>query len=1069
MDNLKKRNIVQRKRFSLCLKVFALCTLLLHATSLFSQNRAVSGTVIEEDGTPVVGATVLVKGTAVGTGTDPDGKFSLSVPASATTLQVSFIGMLTEEAAIAPSMRIVLKTDSRQLDEVMVVAYGTSRKSSFTGSASLVKADKLEVRPLTNLTGALLGAAPGVQVSSANGHPGSEADIYIRGIGSYAASNTPLIILNGMPYDNSISSINPNDIESITVLKDAASSALYGSRAANGVVVITTRTGKKERLTVNVKFNQGVTARQTNDYRKVSTEDYLLLYWENLRNRYVADGQSAEEAARMAADNLISDLKYNPYNLPADQVVDTSGKLNPNAQFMWADDTDWANALQQLGNRTDAALSVGGGSDKSDYYASVGYTTEEGYIVGSAFERYTLQGNVNSQINRWLKTGVNVSGNLSRTSGIQDETSGNLSNPFRFMRYVGPLYPIHLHNPDTKEYLLDENGRKIYDFGTGYSVGGVETPRRDFVSGNNPAIELQNIRNGNRRNTLNAKAYAEITLPAGFKLSLNGSAGTNAYLASSASIVYPEKGNTGSATKTNSFTTTWTFNQLLSYAKEFNRHHVDLLAGHESYDYEYNYLRASMKDQKFDGNYEFGNYSNLNTTPSSYTNTYTTEGFLSRFNYDYDNRYFLSGSFRRDGSSRFYKESRWGNFWSAGGGWRIDREPFLEGISNVFDLLKIRASYGEVGNDNVGSYYPWRATYEIAQNAAEAGFIQNSLENKDLKWEVSRNSDIALEFSLLDNRFSGTVEYFNRQSSNLLFSVPLSPSTGVDAVDMNAGTMYNRGLEADLNGRLVETKDLVVNLNLNATWLQNKITNLPVDPFVSSVFKIEEGHARYEYWLRQWRGVYAETGDCLYVPTEEALAGESPNLVTVDGQTYTTNIEEAEYNYSGLASPKVSGGIGANVSFKGFSLALNFYYQLGGQMYDMAYSTLMTPGTTSLAYSNLHEDLLNRWQNPGDVTTVPRISNTNATSLNADNSTRWLVSSDLLELANVNLSYDLPKALTNRLDLGGARLYVSADNVFQITARQGIYPRRNIFSGYSSNGDVYLPSRVFTLGLNLTF
>ncbi|MDR1644296.1 MAG: TonB-dependent receptor [Tannerellaceae bacterium] len=1068
MNDLKKRRTTQRKATFLCLKVFALCTLLLHVTDVFSQNRAVSGTVVEENGTPIAGATVMVRGTTFGTSTDINGRFSLSVPASARTVQVSFIGMVTEEAVLSSDMRVILKADVQQLDEVMVVAYGTSRKSSFTGSASLVKSDKLEVRPLTNVTSALLGAAPGVQVSSANGHPGSESDIYIRGIGSYAASNTPLIILNGMPYDNSISSINPSDIESITVLKDAASSALYGSRAANGVVMITTKTGKKERMTVNVKFNQGITARQTNDYRKVNTADYLLLYWENLRNRYLADGQSADEAARMAADNLISDLKYNPYNVPANQVVDTNGKLNPNAQFQWSDDTDWVNALQQLGNRTDAALSVGGGSDRSDYYASVGYTTEEGYILGSAFERYTLSGNVNSQITKWLKTGVNLSGNLSKTEGIQDETSGNLSNPFRFMRYVGPLYPIHLHDPDTKAYLLDENGNKIYDFGTGYNVGGIETPRRDFVSGNNPAIELQNIQNGNRRNTLNAKAYAEISLPAGFMLSLNGSVGTNAYLASSASIVYPEKGNTGNVTKTNSFTTTWTYNQLLSYTNDFGRHHIDVLAGHESYDYEYNYLRASMKDQKFDGNYEFGNYSNLNTTPNSYTHTYTTEGFLSRFNYAYDNRYFLSGSFRRDGSSRFYKDSRWGNFWSIGGGWRVDREAFLRDLAWL-NNLKLRASYGEVGNDNVGSYYPWRATYEIAQNAAEAGFIQSSLENKELKWEVSHNSDVALEFALFDSRLSGTMEYFNRQSGNLLFSVPLSPSTGVDDVDMNTGTMYNRGWEIDLNGRLIESKDFALNIGLNATWLQNKITKLPVDPFVSSVFKIEEGHARYEYWLRQWEGVYSETGDCLYLPTDEALANESSNLVTVDGRTYTTNIEEAKYDYSGVASPKLSGGLSVNASFRGFSLALNFYYQLGGQMYDMAYSTLMTPGTTSLAYSNLHEDLLGRWQKPGDRTNVPRISNTNATSLNADNSTRWLVSSDLLELANVNLSYDLPKAIVSRLDLGGARLYVSADNVFQVTQRQGIYPRRNIFSGYSSNGDVYLPSRVFTLGLNLTF
>ncbi|GHV48923.1 SusC/RagA family TonB-linked outer membrane protein [Bacteroidia bacterium] len=1068
MDKLEKKKTMKRNLYPFWFKSFVMCLLFASSTQVFAQSRTVTGLVVEEDGTPILGATVMVKGSTIGTSTDLDGKFTLpNVPALEKVLQVSFIGMVSQEVPIAANIKVILKVNSQMLDEIMVVAYGTSKKSTFTGSANLVKSDKLDERPLTNVTSALLGAAPGVQVSTANGQPGSESSIYIRGIGSYAASNTPLIILNGMPYDNAISSINPNDIESLTVLKDAASSALYGSRAANGVVMITTKTGKKEQMVINVKFNQGIIAKQTGDFKKVGVDDYLMLYWENLRNRYVADNNSLEVASQMAADNLMNDLKYNPFNVPDNQVVDATGKLNPNAKFMWADDTDWANALQQLGNRTDAALTVSGGTNKSDYYASVGYTNEEGYIIGSKFERYTATGNVNSQLKKWLKVGVNLSANLSKSAGNQDEVSGNLSNPFRFMRFISPIYPIHLHNPNTKEYLRDESGNLIYDFGTGYNVGGVGTPRRDYASGYNPALELQNINNGYRRNTINAKAYAEISLYEGLKLTLNGSVGTNSYLGSSASIVYPEKGNTGNVTKTNSFTTTWTYNELLSYTKEIDRHHLDILVGHESYDYEYNYLRASMKDQKFDGNYEFGNYSNLNTTPNSYTHTYTTEGYLSRLNYDYDNRYFLSGSFRRDGSSRFYADSRWGNFWSIGGGWRIDKESFMSGL-DFLDLLKLRASYGEVGNDNVGSYYPWRATYEIAQNAAEAGFIQSTLENKNLKWEVSHNSDVALEFGLLNNRINGTLEYFNRQSGNLLFSVPLSPSTGVDAIDMNAGTMYNRGLEIDLNGQIINKKDLKWTLGLNATILNNKITNLPVAPFVSSVFKIEEGHARYEYWLRQWRGVYTETGDCLYVPTQAAIDNKSANLVTVDGQTYTTSIEEAKYDYAGEASPKVTGGISTSASYKGFTLSLNFYYQLGGQTYDAAYNQLMSPGTSS-AYSTVHVDILKRWQKPGDQTNVPRFSNTNATNLNADNSTRWLVSSSMLELANLNLGYDIPKKLVNKLDLVGLRVYFAADNVFQITQRQGIYPRRNVFSGYTSNGDVYLPSRVFTLGLNLTF
>jgi TonB-linked SusC/RagA family outer membrane protein len=1034
------------------------------------QANTVTGLVLnEEDGEPVIGASILVKGTSLGTVTDVDGKFTLAnIPPSAKVLQVSYIGMQMQEIPVSPVVRVFLKPDVQQLDEVMVVAYGTTKKSSFTGSVGLVKADKLNERPVTNVTSALVGAVAGVQVSTANGQPGSEPSIYIRGIGSYGASNTPLIILNGMPYDNAISSINPNDIESLTVLKDASSSALYGSRAANGVVMITTKKGSRERTSVNVKLNQGVTARQTTDYRKVGLNDYISLYWENLRNRYVRDGKDMASAGQLASAGLFDELTYNPFNVPNGQVVDATGKVNPNARFLWPEDVDWLNAIQQLGNRTDASVAISGGTEKTDFYASAGYTNEEGYIIGSKFGRYTASANVNSQVKAWLKAGATLSANLSRSDGNQNEGQGNNINPFRFTRYIGPIYPIHVHNPETGEYLRDESGNLIYDFGTGYSAGGVQVPIRDYIAGNNPVIELQKNYNGNKRNTINAKVYTEIKFLKDFTLTLNGSVGANSYLSSSATIVYPEKGNTGNLTKTNSFTTTWTFNQLLSYLREFDRHHIDIMAGHESYDYEYNYLTSSMKDQKFDGNFELGNYSNLNTTPNSYTHTYATEGYLSRFNYDYDSRYFLSGSFRRDGSSRFYTDSRWGNFWSVGGGWRIDREKFMSGFGFV-DILKLRASYGEVGNDNVGSYYPWRATYEVAQNAGEAGYIQNSLENKELKWEVSHNTDAALEFTLLNGKYSGSVEFFNRQSGNLLFAVPLSPSTGVSSVDMNAGTMYNRGVEVELTAKVFDRKNFSWSVSGNVTYLKNRITKLPVDPFISGVHKIEEGHSRYEYWLRQWQGVDPATGNSLYVPAETALE-TSESLVTINGNTYTTSIEEALYGYSGEATPKVSGGLSTNLAYRRFTLSLSFYYQLGGRMYDVAYSTLMSPGTGSLSYSTLHADLLNRWKQPGDVTDVPRISNgSDANDLNAGTSTRWLVSSNMLELSNVNLGYDFSKKSMASLGIAGLKLYLSADNVFQLTRREGTYPRRNIFSGYSSNGDVYLPSRVFTAGLNVTF
>lgn len=1042
--------------------------LVLFSCNLMAQNIRVKGTV--SDGStkePLPFVTIQLKGTTQGANSDDNGFYTMDVPSNA-TLIFSFVGYKPVEIAVNGKsvINVAMEPEAEMLEDLIVVAYGTAKKSSFTGSSSLVKSDKLDSKPITTVTNALVGAASGVQVSTSNGQPGSSPSVYIRGLGSISASNTPLIVLDGMPYDNSISSINPNDIESLTVLKDAASSALYGSRAANGVLMITTKKGNKERLRVNVKFNQGFTAKQSNDYKTVGLNDYVTLYWENLRNQYVRDGKSYEAAGQEAALNLFDNLTYNPFNVPNNQVLDSNGGINPNAKSKWADDTDWYDAIQRVGKRTDAAISISGGTEKSDYFASIGYTKEQGYIIGSDFKRYTARANVNSQITKFLKVGTNLSANMSSSNGNQNESSGNNINPFRFVHYIGPIYPIHLHNPETGEYLYDENGEKIYDFGTGYSVGGISVPLRDYISGNNPAKELQERYDGYKRNTINGKVYAEVSFLKDFKFTFNGGVGTNAYLASSATIVYPEKGNTGNATKSNSFTTTWTFNELLTYNKDIGKHHVDVLIGHESYDYKYNYLSASMKDQKFDNNYELGNYTNINSMPSSYTSSYATEGYLSRLNYDYDSKYFVSASFRRDGSSRFYKDSRWGNFWSVGGGWRIDRENFMKNVKFI-DMLKLRFSYGEVGNDDVGGYYPWRATYKNSQNAEEAGYIQSSLGNRDLKWEVSRNVDVALEFSFI-NRIKGSVEFFNRQSDNLLFSIPLSPSAGITEQDMNTGTMYNRGIEFEITGNIFAKKDFTWDVSFNATHLENKITKLPVEPFKSGVHKVEEGHSRYEFWLRQWKGVDPATGSSLYVPEDEFLT-TSKNLVEIDGNKYTTNIEEAKYAYSGKSMPKLTGGITTNLAYKGFTLSLNFYYQLGGKMYDVVYSNLMSPGTGSLSYSTLHVDMLKRWQKPGDVTNVPRVSNGSDSKDLYAGSTRWLVSSNMLELTTINFGYKFPKKWITKLGVTDLRLYCSAENMFQLTKRKGIYPRRKVFSGYSSNGDVYLPSRVFTFGINVSF
>lgn len=1024
---------------------------------------SVKGKVItQSDQLPVMGATILIEGTHIGTTTDADGNFELrDVPQEAKRIKVSYIGLKSQAVAIRPSMLVKLDNESTQLDEVMVVAYGTAKKSTFTGSASVVKVDKIDQQPVTEVTSALLGSAPGVSVTSSSGMPGTSSTIRIRGIGSFSASSSPLIVLDGVPYDGSVSSINPSDVESMSVLKDAASTALYGARAANGVLMITTKHGKSGKAKVNVKLNQGITMRQSADYKKLGVGQYCEIYWEDLYNKYQKDGQEKSVAAANASANLMDALEYNPFlNVDKSAVVGTDGKFNPEAQMAWADDTDWEDAILQTGKRTDATIAVTGGSDKNDYYFSVGAISEDGYIIGSGLERYSFKTNVNTQVKPWLKMGLVSGGNISKVKGQQTTTRNGISNPFLFTRYISPLYPIHLHDAATGATILDANGDARYDFGTGYSDGDLTAPKRSYCATVNPAIELREREDGYTRRMFNMKGYAEVNFLKDFTFTFNGSVNSNAYLAASSSKKYTEKANIGTSTRTNSFTTTTNFNELLDYKRKFGLHHVDMLLGHENYRYEYRYLTVSMKGEIMPGNSELVNYTEVNTTPRSYTNRYRTEGYFMRANYDYNDLYYGSVSFRRDGSSRFNKDYRWGNFWSVGAGWSISRS-LLDDVRWI-DNLKLRFSYGEVGNDDVGGYYPWVASYEPANNASEAGYIQSSMGNKELQWEVSRNFDVALEFGFF-NRVSGSVEFFSRKSTNLLFDIPLSPSTGFGSQSRNSGAMKNEGVEIQANVKILNGNHWKWNVDVNGTYLKNKITSLPVDPFISSdVFRIEEGHSRYDFYLKDWRGVDPNTGNSIYEPADGAK-----NIVNIDGHDYTTSLSEAAYCYAGSGIPSFTGGLSTTVSYKNVSLSATLYYQLGGKIYDTAYSNLMTPNQRS--FNNLSVDILDRWQNPGDITSVPRISDgSDATDLIGENSTRWITSSDMLELASVILSYDVPKRWLRNLGIASIKVYASGENLFQITARRGLFPRQNT-SGYSNNGDTFAPARAFTTGINLSF
>lgn len=1038
---------------------------------IFAQTTVRGTITASDDGQPVAYANVQVEGTKNLVFTDENGKYTINAPADATLL-VTYMGYANQLVPInnRSVINIVLQPDAVALDETIVVAYGTAKKGTYTGSAAVVNSDVLAAKPLTTVTQALTGTTAGVQIGTSNGQPGSAPTIRIRGLGSFNASNSPLVVLDGMPYDNSISSINTEDIDNITILKDASSTALYGARAANGVVLINTKRGKGDKTVVNAKYSLGLTTRQNQDYQRQGLSDYMETFWEATRNKMLyEDNYSVEQANAQAASTLMAGLVYNPFLMEPDKLFTTDGKFNKNAKVIWADDTDWEKAMLQVGLRHDANVSISGASDKIDYYTSVGYTQDEGYVRGSDYKRYSAKSNVNSKITKWLKVGTNLSFSMAESNGNQNETSGSITNPFRFLRNVSDIYPIHMHDAATGDYILDSDGNKLWDFGFGYSNGDISSPKREFLSGSNPAIELKNRYDGYRRTNVNAKAYAEVSFLKDFKFAVNVGLGANRYKGWSGDYVYPEKGNAGSSTKSHSETTTWTINQILSYTKDLGKHHIDVMAGHESYDYSYEYLKSAMKGQIMIGdNFEFGNYTEASGTPSSYINSYRVEGYLSRLNYDYNNKYFFSASYRRDGSSRFEKSSRWGNFWSIGGGWRIDMEKFMHNVKWV-NILKLRASYGIIGNDDLDSYYPWRSTYSLYRHGMEAGYLISKLGNKSLTWESSYNLDVALEFTILNSRLNGTIEFFNRKSDDLLFSLSPAPSTGIGEQDVNAGSMKNTGIEISLDGDVIRTKNWKWSLNFNATHVKNKILELPMDPYKTGLYFITPGRSRYEFYIKQWAGVNPETGYNLFEADLDAgYTFEENELIYKGDVALTENIEHARYDFSGSSMPKLTGGFGTNLSYKNWQLGVSFYYQLGGKYYDLGYAELMTLSESN--YAKVHKDLLKRWREPGDKTNIAKItSGTDKKNIQASSSTRWLTTSNMLEITNINLSYSIPEKILRHLNIRSASVYFAAANPFMFAKRDGMYPRREFMSGYVANSDIYHPSRTFSFGVNLSF
>ena len=1067
----------------------------------------VTGTVVSyEDNEPIIGATIQVVGNAgVGTITDYDGNFTLDVPEGMKTLRITYVGMEPLEVAVSTkTLRIQLRNDVHTLDEVVVVAYGTQKKTSLTGSIQEVKSEAIELRPTSSVASALEGSVTGVQVNSTVGAPGEDPQIRIRGVGTVNGSSSPLYILDGVPYSGSISDLNPQDIESMSVLKDAASAALYGNRASNGVILITTKKGKQGKMNITFDVKQGTYSRGIAEYDRLGAREWMEAQWLNMKNNRMAAGDDAATAGAYASKHLIADrLQLNIFDKADEALFTADGKLVSDARIKgtYGEDLDWYKQAIGHGYRQEYNFNANGATEKSDYLVSLGYLDEQGYLKTSGFDRLSARLSGNIQPAEWLKVGVSL--NATHQNFNAGYGTGNANtNPFNFCRKISPIYPVHAHNLTTGEYYLDGMGNLMYDGGSYIDPDGQVVHTRNQYPDRHIIWENQLNTDKIIRNTVNSIAYANIILPYNFTLSLKGSLNLsndseNKYYSA---VIGDGKANNGRLRRTDVRQKNYTFQQQLHWRQEFGVHSVDALLGHESYKLTRNYM-ASGKDSEIVPNLtnllNFTQFAQL----LDYNDNYTLESYLGRVRYGYDSRYNIEFSFRRDGSSRFAKNARWGNFWSTGASWVISNEKFMKQYDWV-NYLKLRADYGEVGNDSGSGLYGYMALYQQDVHAGKGAYYISQLPNEDLKWETGQSWGVAIEGRLF-NKLNFNVEYFDRRNKDLIFNVynPLSAgatdtTTPQSVTTMNLGTISNHGVEISGDMDVYKSKNWSVNVGASITFEKNKVVKLPEqnrDGIIDGTKKIVEGMDRYQFYTYTWEGVNTKNGLSLYKfngdeyfftdggttygnPAGTEITGSQKNaVVVIDGTPYSYLTTYGKREFHGSAMPTAYGSFNFSVSYKAFSLYTLFTYQLGGKVMDSNYQLLMNSQSTPTA---LHKDVLKGWTAEQATATdaidrngVPMLSDVPVivSGLEADlnsTSSRWLTSASYLILKNINLSYQLPKELVRKAGIENVMLTLTCENLFTLTSRKGMNPQQN-FAGTQSA--TFVTPRIFSAGVNIKF
>lgn len=1085
---------------------FILMTMIACTLSIQAQTHTYHGTILDAaDNEPLIGATIMPIGGGNGAAADLDGNFTITVPASVKKAKISYVGYQEQTVDLRDNMIVKLSSTSQSLDDVVVVAYGSATKESLTGSVAVVGAKEIEDRPVTSVTAALEGNAPGVQVDNSVGTPGSSPSIRIRGFNSIQGSGSPLYVVDGVPYVGSVADLNPTDIESMSVLKDAASCALYGNRGANGVVLITTKKAKNVgKVDVTLKVGQGMYTMGLPFYDRLNPAEWMQSTFDANVNSGIESGalgdrdavigyykRSFQTATGYARDNIFGyydEIEGKWTKTPSNELFDSDGKFVGGSVLPGYTDLDWWDAVSRTGYRADYNVNAAAATDKFNIFASMGYMKENGYMLLTDFERFTGRINANFNPVSYLKFGVNMQAvSQNSQTGLTGSDLGLANNPFLVM-FQAPIYSYYAHEADGS--IMYEDGQPVWNMA-------------GYLGNRNIGYELRHDKRSYRALVADASIYGTAVIPYGFELTVKGSIHRDK--TDSFSYVNNKIGDAAGLGRLGEgfgFYKSHQFFQTLTWDHNYGLHHVDVLLDHENYQYSEDVSSVSVYGQVMPDIYALGNFEN--TAPAGQSiGMERQESYLARGRYNYDNRYFGELSIRRDGSSRFAKNNRWGTFWSVGASWIVSSEKFMQNV-NWVDYLKLRAAYGSVGDDQMVNAYAYWALYGMASYDGTKVLIPTQRAADDIRWESTKTLDIALEGNLW-NRLNFSIGYFDKRNADLLFRVvkPLSAgcmanSGGNPSVWANVGTMANHGWELAFKVGLIENRDFYWDFTLDATFLTNKITNLPSGHSEPNQ-GLFLGKSKYEMFTYKWAGVDKATGMSLYEMCPESLdyvewdengvqqynealyqknladAKADGSYVEIDGKGYTTKTLYAGRQLCGNSIPTVFGSFGTNLSWKGINLNLLFTYSLGGKIYDSNYASLMYLGSTASA---LHKDILNAWtEAPEGMTTdytgadridpngVPQV-NINNSQYTSSESSRFLTNKNYLVFKNLNVSYDLPRKWMQAIKLQGINIGFSCENLFTLSARKGMNPQYGFAGGQGAN---YRPSRVYSFQLTARF